>query len=71
MSRLPPEVLSAIVKVSGKWAFSMATTPHPAEKPRVYIPPQPSEVSGELKTHFEWAFSYLESYIQQYLSKPE
>ena len=67
MSRLSPEVLSTIVVVSGNWALSMATTPHPAEKPRIPIPPSPAEISGELKTHFEWAFSYLESYIQQYL----
>jgi hypothetical protein len=66
---LQPEVLASIIKVAGKWSLNMATTPHPTEKPSVKATPQPGEITRDLENHFNWAFSYLEKYLQEYLSR--
>jgi hypothetical protein len=66
---LQPEVLASIIKVAGKWSLSIATNPHPTEKPRAKEALQPGEITRDLETHFNWAFSYLEKYMQDYTSK--
>jgi hypothetical protein len=60
--RLSPEVLASIIKVAGDWALGMASMPNNDN------PPQPSQMSGELESDFEWAFKYLSSYIMDYVS---
>ena len=66
---LQPEIIASIIEVAGKWSLSMATTPHPIENPSVKATPHPGEVTKDLETHFNWAFSYLEKYMQEYTSK--
>jgi hypothetical protein len=66
---LSPEVLASIIGTAGKWSLSMATTPHPAEKPRAKEAPQPGEITRDLEAHFNWAFTYLEKYMQDYSSR--
>jgi hypothetical protein len=66
---LSPEALAAIINVAGKWSSKMATTPHPTENPRAKATSQPSEISRDLETHFNWAFSYLEKYVREYGAK--
>jgi hypothetical protein len=52
---LSQEVLAAIIKVAGKWAIGMATTPSNVTKQ----PPQPSQLSDELAEDYDWAFNFL------------
>jgi hypothetical protein len=66
---LSPEVLASIINTAGKWSLSMATSAHPTEKPRAKEALQPSEITRDLETHFNWAFSYLEKYMQDYPSR--
>ena len=66
---LQPEVLASVIEVAGKWSLNMATTPHPIEKPSAKATPQPDEITRDLENHFNWAFSYLEKYVQEYLSR--
>ena len=63
---LSPEVLASIISTAGKWSLNMATSAHPTEKPRAKEALQPSEITRDLETHFNWAFSYLEKYMQDY-----
>ena len=63
---LSPEVLASIINVAGKWSLSMASTPHSIENPRAKANLQPAEITRDLETHFNWAFSYLEKYLRNY-----
>ena len=66
---LSSEVLASIVATAGKWSLNMATAAHPAEKPRAKEALQPNEITRDLENHFNWAFSYLEKYMQDYYSR--
>jgi hypothetical protein len=66
---LSPEVLASIVSTAGKWSLNIAASAHPAEKPRPIEALQSGEITRDLETHFNWAFSYLEKYMQDYYSR--
>jgi|PlaIllAssembly_1097288.scaffolds.fasta_scaffold439652_1 hypothetical protein len=66
---LSPEVLASIINIAGTWSLKIADTRHPSENPLGDRFPQSSEISRELVNHFNWAFSYLEGYMQEYASK--
>jgi len=65
---LSHEVLASIIKVAGDWSLKMTATQHPSENPVADKIPKSEEISRELETHFNWAFSYLEKYIHEYTS---
>ena len=52
-----PEVKAAIIKVAGDWALGMTSLPNHGE------PPEPSQMSSELQTNFEFAFNYLQEFL--------
>jgi predicted RNA-binding protein with RPS1 domain len=63
---LSPEVLASIVSVDGKWSLSIATTPHSREHPHAKANLQLGEITRDLETHFNWAFSCLQKYLRNY-----
>jgi hypothetical protein len=60
---MPPEVMSAIIKVAGEWSGIIVKTPESFGKTA-----EPSQMYEELENHFSWAFFHLASVIENYLT---